>query len=54
MSATGFYTNGSLGAKTPQKWQKSSLVAELKQQQKEAARLDKLVWAKLGDVGYGG
>ncbi|GIW81347.1 MAG: DNA methyltransferase [Gemmatales bacterium] len=30
------------------------LTAELKQQQKEAARLDKLIWANLEDLGYGG
>ncbi|GIV04130.1 MAG: hypothetical protein KatS3mg015_2960 [Fimbriimonadales bacterium] len=29
------------------------LTAELKQQQKEAARLDKLIWANLEDLGYG-
>ncbi|GIW85683.1 MAG: DNA methyltransferase [Isosphaeraceae bacterium] len=29
------------------------LTAELKQQQAEAARLDKLIWANLEDIGYG-
>ena len=30
------------------------LTAELKKQQAEAARLDKLIWANLEDIGYGG
>jgi type I restriction enzyme M protein len=30
------------------------LVAELRDQTKEAARLDKLIWANLKDIGYGG
>ena len=30
------------------------LTAELKKQQAEAARLDKLIWANLKDIGYGG
>jgi type I restriction enzyme M protein len=30
------------------------LTAELKKQQEEAARLDKLIWANLEDIGYGG
>jgi len=30
------------------------LVAELREQQAEAARLDKAIWANLEDIGYGG
>jgi type I restriction enzyme M protein len=30
------------------------LTSELKQQTKESARLDKLIWANLEDIGYGG
>lgn len=30
------------------------LTAELKKHQAEAARLDKLIWANLEDLGYGG
>jgi hypothetical protein len=30
------------------------LIAELKQQTAEAARLDTLIWANLEDIGYGG
>jgi type I restriction enzyme M protein len=30
------------------------LVAQLREQQAEAARLDKLIWANLEDIGYGG
>jgi hypothetical protein len=30
------------------------LTAELREQSKEAVRLDKLIWANLEDIGYGG
>jgi type I restriction enzyme M protein len=30
------------------------LTAELREQTKQAARLDKLIWANLKDIGYGG
>ncbi len=38
----------------PFKAKMARLSAELKQQQAEAARLDKLIWANLEDIGYGG
>ena len=30
------------------------LTAELREQTKQSAKLDKLVWANLEDIGYGG
>ena len=30
------------------------MTAELREQTKEATRLDKLIWANLEDIGYGG
>jgi len=32
----------------------SRLTAELKKQMKEGAKLDQLIWANLGEIGYGG
>lgn len=32
----------------------SRLTAELKKQMEEGAKLDKLIWANMGDIGYGG